>query len=142
MEFSPEDLEKGIDDKIKKKMEKYDSDVCQLLSEPEKLNYKQLRLDLEEAVASLPAFKEELKEARKGNDVILELVNRYKKDFKDGDWTGSSLHKKKYGAGSDRTLDLWTAQLTGKIFPYLHEKYPNLDLSLLIDFEDCRIGMA
>ena len=136
MEFSPEDLQKGIDDKIKKKIDKYDRDVCELLSEPEKVNYEQLRMDLEEAVASLPHFKEELKEARRGNDAILGLVNDYKKHFKDGDWTGSSLHKKKYGVGSDKTLELWKSQLTGKIFPYLHEKYPNLDLSLLLDFEE------
>ena len=136
MEFSPEDIEKGTDDKIQKKREKYDREVCEILSEPEKSNYLRLRLDLDEAVASLPLFKEELKEARRGNDAILQLVNKFKEDHKDGGWMDSSLHKKKFGAGSNKTFNLWKAQLTGKIFPYLHEKYHNLDLSLLIDFEE------
>ena len=76
---------------------------------------------------------EELKKARMGDERIIQLVKDFK-EGKDGDDWQCELQNKKHGSKKSVTRDLWKTQVRGKICPFLHERYPDLDLSLLLDF--------
>ena len=117
------------------KWNRYDSDIVKDFSVEEVSNFDQFRKDLTEAVADLPQLKEELKKARMGDDRITKLIIAYKKDL-EGDNYKCELQTKKFGFKPPATVNLWLAQIKAKICPYLHEKYPDLDLSLLLDFEE------
>ena len=127
----------ATDDRVSKKREKFDEDVVNSLAEAEIKNYKQLREELDEIVVQLPELKKRLKEVRKGEDVILEVVTEFKDDS-DGQQFHAGTDPRKQGKKSTATIDTWKYQLREKIFPFLREKYPNIDLALLIDFEEAK----
>ena len=112
-----------------------DEEILQDLTDKEKENFLDLRGKLEQAVRDLPAFLEELKKVRMGDEKIEQKVREYK-DGKDCNDVQGELHKKKFAQKETVTVNLWLAQMRSKIFPFLHAKYPGIDLSILVDFKE------
>ena len=81
----------------------------------------------------LPELKEQLKEVRKGDDILANLVNKYNLS-KDGRRWLEENQVEKHGDKTCKTAELWENQLRSKILPFLHQKYQGVDLSILIDF--------
>ena len=115
------------------KKHKYDTEILEGLTVEEALNYEQFRDTLDQALAELPQLKEELKKARMGDEKIIKLVTDYKDD-QEGSGFECDLQTKKFGQKANLTVDNWIKQIKAKICPFLHEKYPGLDLGLLLDF--------
>ena len=124
-----------VDGSGDRRRERQDEDFLQDLTDEEKANFLDLRGKLEQAVRDLPAFLEELKKVRMGDEMIEQKVREYK-DGKDCNDVQGELHKKKFAQKETVTLSLWLAQMRSKIFPFLHAKYPGIDLSILFDFKE------
>ena len=118
-----------------RKMRKYEEELQKNLSPPEQQSLSIFRGQLNQAVADLPAFREELNEARLGNDTIIKLMSDFK-DIIDGDDVLLHVQKKKSGTKKPETIKHWLTQLKGKILPFLHHKYPGIDLNILVDFKE------
>ena len=119
----------------KKKKHKQDQDFMEILTSKEKENFRELTENLNQAVKDLPAFQEELKKVRMGDEKVEKMVREYK-DEQDGNDMRGELHNKKFARKEPNTVNLWLAQLRSKVFPYLHTKYPGIDLSILVDFKE------
>ena len=118
-----------------KRRQRQDEDFLETLTSKEKDNFRDLREQLDQAVRDLPAFQEELKKVRMGDEMIEKMVREYK-DERDGNDMRGGLHNKKFKQKKTATAKLWIAQLKGKVFPFLHTKYPGLNLAILVDFRE------
>lgn len=118
-----------------RKMKKYEDELQKILSQSEQCILLLFRGQLNQTVDDLPAFMEELKQARLGNDTMIKLVSGYKEES-DGLQFVTDLQKKKSGIKEPSTLKHWLKQLKSKILPFLHHKYPGIDLNILVDFKE------
>ena len=118
-----------------RKMKKYEDELKKILSSSEQDILLQFRDQLNQTVDNLPAFMEELKRARLGNDTIFKLVSDYK-DSNTGMELMTDLQRRRSGVKEPSTLKHWLHQLKSKILPFLHHKYPGIDLNILIDFKE------
>ena len=118
-----------------KTKKRYNFDLKETTSDEEKKHLKDLRNKLDELYTDIPRLRKQLKKARLGDDILVKHVTDYK-DSKDGKDFQTELFKKKVGLSETKTLKLWMNQLRGKVFPFLHEKYPDIDVSILVDFTE------
>ena len=118
-----------------RKLKKFEDELQKILSPPEQCILLLFRGHLNQTVDDLPTFMEELKKARLGNDTIIKLVSDFK-ESNDGLELVTHLQRKKSGTKESATLKHWLHQLKSKILPFLHHKYPGIDLNILIDFKE------
>ena len=118
-----------------KARERFDQSVLKTLQPREQENFHALRQQLDVGMKELPQLKEKLQQARRGDDKLAALVGNFKSS-KDGRRWVDDNQLEKHGERSNRTGDLWENQLRSKIFPFLHSKYLDIDLGILIDFQE------
>ena len=118
-----------------KRRQRQDEEFFEILTPKEKENFQDFREQLDEGVRDLPAFQEELKKVRMGDEKIEQMVSEYKEEIDGNDMRGG-LHGKKFKQKDTATARLWLAQLKNKVFPFLHTKYRGINLSILVDFKE------
>ena len=118
---------------IKKGRVKFDRAVTSTLTAREQGHFYKLREDLDKAFEELPDLQEQLKECRKGDETLVKLVEDYKLT-QDGKQHICEVEVEKFGEKSNRTPVLMVSQLREKILPFLHKKYPGMDVTILLDF--------
>ena len=118
-----------------KRRQRQDEEFFEILTPEEKENFQDLREQLDQGVRDLPAFQEELKKVRMGDEKIEQMVSEYKEEIDGNDMRGG-LHGKKFKQKDTATARLWLAQLKSKVLPFLHTKYPGINLSILVDFKE------